>query len=456
MYKKIFLVSCLSIFISCSDFLDVGLPNDQLTKDLVFKDDNLAKSTMAGIYRSLDEDGFLSGSTSGGGIYLGCFADELLSYQLASANLSLLSNLNINAQTTVIKTLWQTTYSQLYNINAVIEGLSRSTQIQNSLKNQLMGEAYFLRAMLHLYLTQVYNRVPYVLSIDYNINQSINSLPQDKILEFARRDADLALQLLPDDMAKGNKIRPTKVSTSALLARIALLQKDWLAAAYYASMIIENPNYKLENDIKKVFLKEGSSIIWSFQSVTGQSNTKEALTYLLSSAPPSVVSLNPLLIQSFENTDQRLSNWIGTIKDAQNRTYYFANKYKQKSTTTTSQEYSVIFRAEEQYLIRAEAYAQQGILDKAAIDIDVIRKRAGLQNIPLLNREGLLSAISSERRHEFFTEYGHRFMDLKRMGYLTSEMMIAKPQWKSKFSYFPIPESEIILNPNLGPQNDGY
>jgi hypothetical protein len=61
-----------------------------------------------------------------------------------------------------------------------------------------------------------------------------------------------------------------------------------------------------------------------------------------------------------------------------------------------------------------------------------------------------------ERRLELFTEFGHRFFDLKRTGRLEQELSIVKPQWKKINQLLPLPESELVLNPNLNPQNDGY
>jgi hypothetical protein len=51
---------------------------------------------------------------------------------------------------------------------------------------------------------------------------------------------------------------------------------------------------------------------------------------------------------------------------------------------------------------------------------------------------------------------GHRFFDLKRLGMLDSVLTLEKPGWNTTDALFPLPESELLLNPNLLPQNDGY
>lgn len=456
MLKKIILSLFLGSVISCNNLLEVDLPTDQITKDLVFKDEKLAKSAMAGVYRNLDETGFLSGSSMGGGYYLGCYTDELISFGLPTSNPNQLYQLNIHPLSGVVKSLWGTTYNQILNINSIIEGLEKSSAISTKVKNQLTGESLFLRALLHVYLVNVYNKVPYVISTDYTINSTISSQPKDNVLKLAQEDAEKALLLLPDNKIKGQRITPTKAAALALLSRISLYQGNWQKSIDFSSIIINDSNYPLETDLKKVFLKEGSSVIWAFQSITGQVSTKEASTYIFNAAPPTNVSLASSLVNSFDPVDKRLNEWIGNKQDTQGKIYYFAYKYKQDKPTSTPLEYSAILRAEEQYLIRAEAHLKLGIKDKALIDLNTIRIRAGILPVITTDDTTILNAILEERRHELFTEYGHRFIDLKRTGTLSPMMKQVKPQWLDKFQSFPLPESELLLNPKLGPQNEGY
>jgi len=113
-------------------------------------------------------------------------------------------------------------------------------------------------------------------------------------------------------------------------------------------------------------------------------------------------------------------------------------------------------RLSELYLIRAEARAKQGFLSGAQDDLNVIRNLAGLPDTTASSQEELLSAILQERRVEFFTESGHRFLDLKRAGQVTTVLDVVKPGWDVHEALFPLPQNELLLNPNLEPQNAGY
>jgi hypothetical protein len=156
-----------------------------------------------------------------------------------------------------------------------------------------------------------------------------------------------------------------------------------------------------------------------------------------------------------EDGDLRRTKWVGEVSDG-TQTWYFPFKYKQQFNTGTSLEYSKVFRLAEQYLIRAEARAMTGNISGAQQDLNSVRNRAGLESTTASTSEQLRDAIISERRFELFTEFGHRWFDLRRTG--TAEVVLApiKPGWRNTDLLLPIPESELLANPNLNPQNPGY
>ena len=139
-------------------------------------------------------------------------------------------------------------------------------------------------------------------------------------------------------------------------------------------------------------------------------------------------------------------------------TYATTNTYKYKIGlgAGTSQEYSIVFRMAEQYLIRAEARTMLGDLAGAQADINKIRNRAGLIATSAFSEAELLKAIRQERQVELFTEFGHRFFDLKRWGLLDEILNGIKPGWNETDRVLPLPEKELLVNPNLQPQNAGY
>jgi hypothetical protein len=169
--------------------------------------------------------------------------------------------------------------------------------------------------------------------------------------------------------------------------------------------------------------------------------------------------LSNSLLQSFEINDLRNAQWVSSI-DVSGNTYYYPYKYKIKSGTTIN-EYSMVLRLAEQYLIRAEARAQLDDVEGAIGDLDRIRQRAGLplyqDTQPGMSKAEVLSAIEQERRIELFSEWGHRWLDLKRTGKADEVLGLEKgSDWQPTDVLYPIPFSEIQNNRNLLPQNPGY
>ena len=109
----------------------------------------------------------------------------------------------------------------------------------------------------------------------------------------------------------------------------------------------------------------------------------------------------------------RATSWINT-NIVSGKGYPYPYKYKNNNAATAATENYVVLRLGEQYLIRAEAEANQNDLSGAANDLNTIRNRAGLANIIVSDKSSLMAAIMSERRHELFCEWGNRWFDLKR------------------------------------------
>ncbi len=69
-----------------------------------------------------------------------------------------------------------------------------------------------------------------------------------------------------------------------------------------------------------------------------------------------------------------------------------------------------------------------------------------------------MGMILHERQVEFFAEWGHRWLDLKRTDSINAVLGREKPQYWAADGHdalWPIPSTEIVNNPTLT-QNPGY
>ncbi len=170
------------------------------------------------------------------------------------------------------------------------------------------------------------------------------------------------------------------------------------------------------------------------------------------------VYLTPNVLDAFEAGDQREICWVNNVRVGVD-TFYFPYKYKSANVGDPITEYLTILRLGEQYLIRAEARAQQNNLSGALNDLNAIRSRAGLTGISTNDLTALLDYILHERQVELFSEWRHRWLDLKRTGKVDDVMSKVAAEkggnWDSNWQWYPLPVGDLQKNINLT-QNAGY
>lgn len=440
----------------CKKFIQVEPPKTQLVSSVVFSNDATGLSALSGVYaRMMTTDGLAGGGTSSITVLSGLSSDELLNY---SSSFGEFYNNSLTSINTRIRTLWSEAYQYIYTANSILEGINNSDNITPSTKKILEGEAKFIRAFNLLYLTNLFGDIPMHLTADYRISSVAKRSPQNEIYNQIISDLKDAQNLLPNDYSLFNneRVRPCKWAATALLARVYLYQNNWLNAEEQASSVINNSVLFNLPDLDNVFIKNSEEAIWQLLPVITGQNTREGSVFILTAAPREI-SLSENIIAAFEPGDNRRDKWVGSITIS-SKTYYYPYKYKIKTATSLT-EYSMVLRLGEQYLIRAEARAHQNKLmgaNSTESDLNIIRNRAGLPNITASTQEEMLNAINQERRIELFTEWGHRWFDLKRTEHANTVLAPIKGNnWQSTDILYPIPQLEIDNNHNIS-QNSGY
>lgn len=449
-------LSLLLILNACDSYVAVDLPESQLTNVAVFEDNATANAALTSIYSKIRDNGILTGTNSGISNQLANYTDDMVAYGNPTNPSFPFYNDNVLPSNTSISGYWNASYNQIYSTNAILEGVDLSTELSEENKKLLQGEAFFIRALVHFYLVNLFGDVPYIKETDYRKNATANRMPTQQVYENIILDLEKAVTLLPENYSSTSRVRPTKYVAKALLSRTYLYTKAYAQAANQATTVLNKTAiYSLEENLNDVFLLRSKETIWQLQAGISGQNTQEASVFVFLSGPPSLVALSDNLIASFLTVDMRKTNWTKAITDG-TTTWYHANKYKERDFTGVSKEYSIVFRLAELYLIRAEARAHQGDLIGATEDLNIIRQRAGLAPTMAISQAEIITAIVQERRWEFFTEHGHRFFDLKRLNLLDNTLSAVKLGWNTTDQLFPIPQSELSTNPNLRPQNPGY
>lgn len=438
--KIYFTLIMLCIVCGCKKFVKVDIPPNQLIAANVFDSDQTAIAAFSGIYSEMSNLGY------------GLDAEVPIALSLASDELKYAGNLDryiqfeinaVLADNVTVTDAWTRIYKTIYNVNAALDGLSMTQNMTTQVRQQLIGEAKFLRSFCYFYLINLFGDVPLIVGTDYEVNRKQSRSEEDVIYKKIIEDLQDAIESLSENYSDNERLRPNRFSAMVLLARVFLYLEKWEEANLWSTLIIDSKQFNLSNT-EDTFLKESKETIWQLKPVMPTYNTN--LGRLL--VPTSKTSIptyyfSSELLEIFEHGDKRVVNWIDktTIDDQE---YHYPYKYKVQIGSTIS-EYLIVFRLGEQYLIRAEARAHLGNLNGAIEDLNLVRMRADVNGYSNgIQLKELRELIDKERQSELFMEWGHRWFDKKR-----------NDQLGGLNRYWPIPRSEIENNPSLI-QNEGY
>lgn len=454
-YKKlagIFLMGFLTMLSmsSCEKLIENNPAKTDLLDKEIFKDSATVKPALLGMYSSLTSGQTFSLNYS---VFPGMSADELQfvgnSYDAFINNALLPTQNNIDP-------LWSNPYEIIYQANSIIEGLASGSNMTEGFKTRSVAEARFMRAFCHFYLVNFFGDVPLVTSTDVQVNKLSPRSAAAVVYEQITQDLLFAQANLPADysISGGERVRANKWVATALLARLYLYTHNWSEAEKQSSLLLDNNGlFSMPKNLATVFTPASNEAIWQLY------NSNNGVTEFAAQVVPNPTNPIPTFVfteglkNAFETDDARKVSWTSTI-NYQGTTYTYPTKYKSRAQNANA-EYLTVFRLAEQFLIRAEARAQQNNISGAKADIFTVRDRANLGATPANDKDALLLAVEKERRVELNSEWGHRWFDLRRTGRINAVLGAVKLAWKSDAALYPVPQIQRNNNPSLS-QNLGY
>lgn len=371
--------------------------------------------------------------------------------------------------------MWSAHFTGVYRANICINKVSAMPD--SPIKNRVLGEAKFLRALFYSRLVQIFGALPYWTDPDMEGLKSIPRTPADECWANIIEDLEEAVTLLPESYEGADLGRATKYSAYALLGRAFLYTKQWQKAADAYAQIIKSGKFKLMDDFAANFTNTTSDnlpeSIFEVQFASGTGSTSRAFERHGWCRPRDIpyeytgngfAQPKESLVKEFEEGDLRRAAtvmvpgdilWDDVPYDPAWSPYsgYNAMKYVY-GPGVTHQEADAnfkIFRYSEILIGYAEAVLN-GASGNAGITglqaFNMVRERAGLEGIGALT----LDAIIHERRVEFALE-GHRFFDVVRWGKGREIFGSQFDENRDELMFIPI--NEMLKNPNLT-QNPGY
>jgi hypothetical protein len=472
-FSYFFCIILLTGVCACNKLVTVPEPVNSITTTETFSTEANANSALIQIYSSMSGPfNFGNGYTD---ILGGLSADELEYFGSGQDYQQFQTNTLQAGNDLLYGNFWQVAYEDIYSANSVIEGVGASTTLPQAFKNQLTGEAMFLRAFAYFYLVNSFGNIPLVTTTSWATTALMPSTPINMVYQQIIADLKQAQNLLPGDysVSGGARIRANSWAATALLARTYLYVDSFANAATQATAVINSGQFSLvalplvpadnvSGSDSDVFAANSNEAIlqWQVSNIVYPYATQEGNNIIPSNNNQPTYYLTSSLLQAFEAGDLRYSAWIDSTVYS-GTTYYFPFKYTvyQGVANGLIPQYFMVLRLAEQFLIRAEAESKLNDQTDAVNDLNTIRTRAGVDSLSAsLGQQQVLAAIAQERRTELFSEWGHRWFDLIRTGQALNAL--APIPYKTgninaDQLLYPIPPNEIQADPNIA-QNPGY
>ncbi|MFV5700963.1 RagB/SusD family nutrient uptake outer membrane protein [Flavobacterium sp. XS2P12] len=375
--------------------------------------------------------------------------------------------------------LWKYNYEGIKRLNIAIELLTKSdieaiTGITTARKNQLLGEAYFLRSYYYFSLVTNFGDVPLILAPVKTYQEAFDvAVRADKTLVWDRLKADLVLAkgLMPNSKysSTSEKWRVSKGAVIALQAKAALYTEKWSEVITLVDELAPlgyslNANYFDNFSTSKEYID--NEVIFSYDH---QSNTTPRRgngicaplgwgffapsTDFLNSFEPN----DPRKFYTVDAANQNVNKMLGTLDGG--------NKGNDDAVTN-----KVYMRYADALLWKAEALNETGDYPGAIAIINIIRARARttvtatggtapvgtlLDRIASTDKATVKGWLISERRAELGFE-NQRMLDLKRWGIAKAVLTAHGKNFQDKHLLYPIPQSEIDASAGTLTQNSGY
>jgi len=447
-YISLLLIILLLFFASCKKYLTVQ-PVDSVSDQVTIVDATSAQTAVRGAYRSLANDNYY------GSLFqtFGYLPGDNVQWTGSQSIIQQFISHKLQADNGNLESVWSGIYATINIANHVITKVPGVTDptLTGTLKNQLTGEGYFIRALAYFDLARTWGGVPITLTPTTSPT-SKDSLKKSTVAQVYAQvinDLNAADSLLPLPTTQ-NPVRANKETAWALKARYYLYQQNWAQAESYASQVIaDTKNYSLLNPYPSFF--QPASAVATKESVFELSYsatyTNAHRGYWQPPANGGTRQWAPTDAFVTLVNDPTIGGNRSALVAKTSAGLWYGNLYYRSPATDPA----YVIRIAEEYLIRAEARAQQNKLIDAANDLNAIRSRAGLNPTTATTQADLLLAIENERRIEFALE-PHRWFDLVRTNRAAAVLGVTDP---NKY-VFPIPVIEVGLSKGNLPQNPGY
>jgi hypothetical protein len=309
--KKIIFIGLTTLLLSaCKSSLLETTPYDRIGEEQMWQTQDQAILGVNAIYNNLRDENVYREY-----YMLDCLSPYAYGYdrfeQEMAGTTTTLSNTYANK--------WRELYKGVQRANDALAHIPNMTAVEETLKQRLIGEARFLRALHYFNLLDFYGGVPlYEEPVLYNeALKPRNTI--EEVRAFIANDLTEAINLLPESYGASEFGRATKGAAIALRGKLALYAEDWEAAAADFKTVMDmgyslHPKY---NELFRAETERNAEIIFSIQNVPVQGMGENMSFRLGTRATRGSCWTNgvpsPTLIDSYEMLDGSAFNWNAII-----------------------------------------------------------------------------------------------------------------------------------------------
>jgi hypothetical protein len=418
-------------------------PKTEVAEQTAITDATGARAALAGVYSAMETDSYY-----GTDFYVfGDLSADNAEHSGTYASWADADQNNLRADNDDVTLMWEQAYITIGRANVLLARLPgvEDPALSEEEKNEILGEAHFIRALSYHNLVKYWGAVPLRLEPPTDLNEaaSVERSPVEAVYAQILADLDQAEDLISVDQASTTA---SLGAVRALRSRVLLYQQDW-QGTIDAANAVEAMGYDLTSDYGDLFVDEGTDEDIFKVQFTPQQYQDVSYYYLAKGDPGGRYEAAPTqdLMDAYEAGDLRKDVTIATFS---------GDPYVAKFSDSEGSSDLHVIRFAEVLLNEAEAQAQLGDLSGAVATMNRIRERAGLADYVLgtHTQDEVLAAIEHERRIELAFE-GDRWPDLVRRGQAVAVMGL---QGKEFQALYPIPLREVdVTSPPLE-QNPGY
>ena len=497
-YKKLFyLFGLVTMFVACNDAIDIDQPG-RLDANAAFENVDDLRAGLFGVYDNYDLSTEIAFSS--------IFTDELsIGFDNGGQGLADYGFV-LNASSTAPASFWTGAYAAINSANRLIEAAELITPEADEQEdyNNILGQAYALRALGHFFLQSYYttnyedDNALGVIAVDFvpTIDQQLLRNTNGEVFGLITADLDQANALLSNDTSDPTFMN--KDAVTALRARMAAYRGNYTLAATLSQQLLDKYGLANRAEYEAMFLDtDNSEIIFKLERTNNdtydrQGSTGSAATGGWAGARFAFVDatlagspyfeMGRSLFNLLDPTDIRYDVNVAptSLIDPDYATnnnpatdILVIQKYQGSEGQPLMNDLKV-FRSSEMLLIRAEAYADAGSFNGATNSTAALLKQLNdarfgtATTLPVFASETeAFAAILNARRIELAFE-GHRYKDLKRLGARANQGVLKDPidcafngactLPASDFRFtLPLPIVEFNANPGLREQqNPGY